>query len=313
MRPVFLLTASEPVLPDPTVFEQVGDTVAQSLFRGGNTTLMSLVSFALSTALIALAVTAGYRVIHRLLSGSQALSKSPQYLRFLLRLTRTVCILLGVLLVLMQFDQMRALAVSLLTGTGVVALCIGLASQEVMANMVSGAFLMLNRPFVIGDQIRIPEKDITGVVENMTLRHTVVRTFENTTMIIPNSMANTVVIENITNAARTFGALEMTVAYDADLTLARQIMARHIAEHPSFLDVRTPEQLAQDVPAVNVLVKEMGDSAITLRAAFWAPNIGAQMSMLSDLRQSVKAEFDRCGIEIPFPQRVIHVKHEKEV
>lgn len=313
MRPVFLLTASEPVLPDPTVFEQVGDTVAQSLFRGGNTTLMSLVSFALSTALIALAVTAGYRVIHRLLSGSQALSKSPQYLRFLLRLTRTVCILLGVLLVLMQFDQMRALAVSLLTGTGVVALCIGLASQEVMANMVSGAFLMLNRPFVIGDRIRIPEKDITGVVENMTLRHTVVRTFENTTMIIPNSMANTVVIENITNAARTFGALEMTVAYDADLTLARQIMARHIAEHPSFLDVRTPEQLAQDVPAVNVLVKEMGDSAITLRAAFWAPNIGAQMSMLSDLRQSVKAEFDRCGIEIPFPQRVIHVKHEKEV
>lgn len=312
MRPVFLLTASEPVLPDPTVFEQVGDTVAQSLFRGGNTTLASLVSFALSTALIALAVTAGYRVIRRLLSGSQALSKSPQYLRFLLRLTRTVCILLGVLLVLMQFDQMRALAVSLLTGTGVVALCIGLASQEVMANMVSGAFLMLNRPFVIGDRIRIPEKDITGVVENMTLRHTVVRTFENTTMIIPNSMANTVVIENITNAARTFGALEMTVAYDADLTLARQIMARHIAEHPSFLDVRTPEQLAQDVPAVNVLVKEMGDSAITLRAAFWAPNIGAQMSMLSDLRQSVKAEFDRCGIEIPFPQRVIHVKHEKE-
>lgn len=312
MRSVFLSAASDPVLPDPTVFEQVGDTVAQSLFRGGNTTLASLVSFALSTALIALVVTAGYRVVRRLLSGSQGLNKSPQYLRFLLRLTRTVCILLGVLLVLMQFDQMRALAVSLLTGTGVVALCIGLASQEVMANMVSGAFLMLNRPFVIGDRIRIPEKDITGVVENMTLRHTVVRTFENTTMIIPNSMANTVVIENITNAARTFGALEMTVAYDADLTLARQIMARHIAEHPSFLDVRTPEQLAQDVPPVNVLVKEMGDSAITLRAAFWAPNIGAQMSMLSDLRQSVKAEFDRCGIEIPFPQRVIHVKHEKE-
>jgi len=277
---------------------------------GGHPVLAQWVFHILVTLCIALGMSIVYRFVSRAIRRSENLGKSEKNQKFLLKLSRTLCTLFAVLLILMQFEQLRTLAVSLLTGTGVVTLCIGLASQEVMANLVSGAFLMINRPFVVGDRISIPEKSITGVVETITLRHTVVRTIDNTAVIIPNSMANSVIIENITEANRARGVLEIGVAYDADLTLAREIMARHIAAHPSFLDTRSPEQIEKGEPPVTVRLTALGDSAVTLTGVFWAADVGARYAMLSDLRLSIKAEFEQKGVEIPFPQQVVHVKQD---
>ena len=277
---------------------------------GGHPILAQWVFHILVTLCIALSMSIVYRFVSRAIHRSENLGKSEVNQKFLLKLSRTLCTLFAVLLILMQFEQLRTLAVSLLTGTGVITLCIGLASQEVMANLVSGMFLMINRPFVVGDRISIPEKSITGVVENITLRHTVVRTIDNTAVIIPNSMANSVIIENITEANRARGVLEIGVAYDADLTLAREIMARHIAAHPSFLDTRTPEQIEANEPPIIVRLTTLGDSAVTLTGIFWAADPATRYAMLSDLRLSIKAEFEEKGIEIPFPQQVVHLKKD---
>ena len=168
----------------------------------------------------------------------------------------------------------------LMAAGGVLAVVGGLASQEALGSIVSGLMILAFKPFVIGDVVRCVDNNISGVIEEITLRHTAIRTYENKRVIVPNSVMNSSIIENADYGdSRVCSFLEIGVTYESDIARAKQLLAEEIARQPDFLDVRTPEQLAAGAPLVQVVVLALAESSVTLRASLWAKDNSTAFSI----------------------------------
>ena len=267
-----------------------------------------VVAKVVSCMIIALVGLIVLKIFSGWVKGRIARGKKQEAMNFIYRSGKALIICLTVVIMLMQFEMFSSAMVSLLAGSGVVAVVAGFASQDALGTRAAGAMLMLTHPFEVGDWIRIPDKGIDGFVETMTIRHTIVRTLTNTRMVIPNSTMNTLVIENLNMTdEKVVNLLEIGVSYNSDIELARRIMAEEVEKHPAFVDTRSEEDKAAGVPAVNVICISLADSSVTLRAPFTSPDAGSGFGALSDLRISVKKRFDEAGVSIPFPQRVVHI------
>ena len=225
--------------------------------------------------------------------------------RLFFRIATAVIYCLGILSAIGQFKTLNSLVTTLLAGSGILAVAVGLAAQDGFSNIVGGVFLTLFRPFNVGDKVVLPAHDITGIVEDISLRHTVIRTIIGTRFIVPNSVMNSSVIENVNfeSEAGISNWIDVSIAYDADATRAKQIMARIIREHPMYY-VRPG---AEDVP-VQVLVRNLGASGMELRAAMRTENLDNSFIACSDVRQQIVAAFAQEGIEIPYDKLDVYMK-----
>lgn len=180
----------------------------------------------------------------------------------------------------------------LMVAGGIVGLAIGFASQSIVGNLVSGLFLIMERPVKIGDTIEIG--GIFGIVEDIRIISTTLRTFDGLYLRIPNE---TVFTSNITNlvayAARRF---EYTVGirYSDDAGKAIEVIKKVIDERP----------LALKNPAPMVFVDELGDNSVDIVVRIWAPT-KEWLEVKTELLWKIKTALEAEGIEIPFPQRVL--------
>lgn len=229
-------------------------------------------------------------------------------------LRRLVCVMLwivGISMILMQFETFQKFAVSLLASSGVIAVILGFAAQEAVGNLVSGIFISIFRPFTIHDRIKIGSDGIDGIVEDISMRHTVIRTFTNSRIVVPNSIINKSVLENVNYSdTKVCNYLDIGISYDADLDSAMQTIRQAAENHPDCLDNRTEEEKLNQTPKVTVRLIDFAESAILLRAYVWSENAAQGFAMLCDLRYTLKKEFDRKGIEIPYPHRTVILKEE---
>ncbi|RNC28632.1 MAG: Small-conductance mechanosensitive channel [Candidatus Dichloromethanomonas elyunquensis] len=215
----------------------------------------------------------------------------------------------GVILIIFQIDYLKTTAVSILASSGIVAVIIGFASQQTFANIVSGLFITLFKPFRIGDRIRFIDKDVLGVVEDITLRHTVLRTIENKHIIIPNNVINNEFIENaniIEEKICTY--FNVRISYDSDIDHAIHIIKEEVTGHHDFYDIRSQEEIHEGAEPVEVKVVGIGETSINIRAWVWAKDSQTGFNMNCDLIKSVKERFDQEGIEIPYPYRTLVFK-----
>lgn len=197
---------------------------------------------------------------------------------------------------------MEQVTKSLLAGAGILAMAVGLASQEALGNIVSGIFIVFAKPFRLGDFIQVDGGSIAGTVTEITLRHTLIRSPDNRMIIIPNSKINSSTITNSTIGDQaTCAFVEVGVSYDTPLPRAIDVMRNEIEKHPSLIDHRTSEEKVSGVPKVIIRVMQLGDSSITLRAWAWAATAGDAFAMKCDLLLCIKERFDEEGIEIPYP------------
>src|SRR5699024_1756771 len=154
---------------------------------------------------------------------------------------------------------------SALAGAGVLALLIGIASQEILANIVGGAFIVIFKPFKINDTVKI--NSIAGQIEDITLRHTIVRNWNNMRVVIPNAKINK---EQITNynlhERKVCEWIEIRVSYDSDIDKALSIMQEEAMSHPYFYDNRTKSEINRGEPPVRAKVLSFGDSSVHVRA-----------------------------------------------
>ena len=195
---------------------------------------------------------------------------------------------------------------TLLTAGGVIAVVAGLAAQEALGSVVSGVMILLFKPFKMGDVVRYVDSDITGTVEEITLHHTAVRTVENKRVIIPNSKMNSAIIENADYAdSRICVFLTVGVSYESDLKKAKELLAAEVARQPSYLDVRTEQQKHDGAPKVTVVVLELADSSVTLRASLWAKDNATAFALKCAVLEGIKQAYDREGIEIAYPHMQI--------
>jgi len=191
---------------------------------------------------------------------------------------------------------------TLLTAGGVIAVVAGLAAQEALGSVVSGVMILLFKPFKMGDVVRYVDSDITGTVEEITLHHTAVRTVENKRVIIPNSKMNSAIIENADYAdSRICVFLTVGVSYESDLKKAKELLAAEVAQQPTYLDVRTEQQKHDGAPKVTVVVLELADSSVTLRASLWAKDNATAFALKCAVLEDIKQTYDREGIEIAYP------------
>ncbi len=214
----------------------------------------------------------------------------------------------GVVLIIYSIPSIRGAATAVFASSGVLAIIIGFASKQAFANIVGGVFIAIFKPFRIGDRLRLVDKNFLGIVEDITLRHTVIRTFENKRIIIPNSVISSETIENenlIDDKVLKFW--EIGVSYNSDVETAKKIIREEVLNHPLFYDNRSDEAVEAGEEAVKIRLVEFKESSMLLRAYVWVRNPGSAFQIGCDLNESVKKRFDAEGVVIPLPGRKIYI------
>ena len=191
----------------------------------------------------------------------------------------------------------------------IAAVAIGFASQAALSNIIAGIFIVIFKPFRVNDRIVIKDT-ISGVVEDITLRHTIIRNFQNRRVIIPNSLISEEVIVNSDLIdQKVCQWIEVGISYDSDIDKAKQIMAEEVEKHPSFIDNRTEEMISEGEPLVKTRLISLGDFSVNLRAWAWAKDQAEGFTLQCEVLESIKKRFDAEGIEIPFPYRTLVFKN----
>lgn len=222
------------------------------------------------------------------------------------RIKRWILCAIALAGILSQFKALEPILSALLASGGVIAVVLGLASQEIASDILSGFMIIAYKPYRLGDFVNVSEHAVKGTVIDITVRHTIIETPEKTQITIPNTIMNKAVIENISNiATQKNNYLFIDIAYDAPMDKAIAIIQEECMAHPNFVDGRSEEEIENNVPAVKVHCIAFKESAIALRASVFSKDNVSGFQMLSDLRMSIKKRFDEEGIEIPFPYRVI--------
>ena len=217
---------------------------------------------------------------------------------------------IGFLSMLNQIPGMQQFSKTMLAGAGILAAAIGFGSQQAISNVVSGIFMVLFKPFRVGDHIDLGGEN-KGTVVDISLRHTTIKNSENRMIIVPNSVLNnqSVINSSIMNEA-TCAFVNVGISYGADINRAIAIMQEEALKHSLLIDNRSKTEKKNDVPQVVVRVVDLGDSAVNLRAWVWAANNDNAFVLKCDLMKSVKERFDKEGIEIPFPYSNVILKKE---
>ena len=248
------------------------------------------------------------RIINRSLERSSKFIKiDPTHFALLRHVISALIYIIGIGVAIYVIPSLRNLSISLFAGAGVLAIVLGFASQKAFSNIISGLFIAIFKPFRVGDVIKFSDR--TGVVEDITLRQTVVRNFENKRFIVPNSIISDQIIENYNiGDEKVCRYVDFGISYDSNINKAMKIMQQEAKKHPEFLDVRTEKEKEEKKPIVAVRVMGFGDSSVNLRAWVWAKDPMTAFRLGTDLNKSIKERFDKSGIEIPFPYRTVVFK-----
>jgi small conductance mechanosensitive channel len=214
------------------------------------------------------------------------------------RLLVAAIYIVGFLLVISRIPTLNSLAVTLLAGAGVAGLAIGFAAQDSLSNVISGIFLAVFHPFRVGDYIDFSGE--YGQIEDLTLRHTTIRTWDGRRIFVPNSiMGNQPIINwSITDPVITW-RINVGIAYTADIDKARDIMLEVAKRHPLVLKNHE----------ITVRVTELGDFAVNMRLGVDVPNRDVAWTTGCEIMESIKKRFDKEGIEIPYPYRNLIIQN----
>jgi len=209
---------------------------------------------------------------------------------------------IGTIYVVHNIPYLNSMSKTLFGAAGILAAVIGFASQKAFSNIVSGLFILIFKPFRVGDIIEISGNK-KGIVEEITLRHTIIKDFEFRRVIIPNSIISdeTIVNSSITDE-KIRKHIEFNISYDSDINLARGIIRNNIRNHPLFIDNRTSEEIARKEDQVSIRLVKWGDYYVTLKAYVWTRNFDDSFNLTCDVLESVKKDFEEKGVEIPFPR-----------
>lgn len=254
------------------------------------------------------------RLIHSYVTSSSLLLKvDPTRYNFLKNASTFIIFSLAAFLIIYSVPELRSLGATLFASAGVVAAVLAFASQQAMSNIISGIFIVIFKPFRVGDIIET-DAGRSGMVEDITLRHTIIKDFQNQRIIIPNTVISgqTIINANISDE-KIKRQMFYSISYDSDIDLAFKIIADEAEKHPLFLDNRSVEEKKEGWPKVKCRVVDFLDSGMKLRADVWAANPPDAFELRCDLNKSVKERFDREGIEIPFPHRTIVFKNDHKV
>ncbi len=207
-------------------------------------------------------------------------------------------IILKILVIVSVASMIGVETTSFVAAIGAAGLAIGLALQGSLANFAGGVLILLFRPFRIGDWIEA--QGVSGTVDSIQIFHTVLRTGDNKTVILPNGNLSNGIITNTNRQPTRKITFDVGIDYDADLKQALKVLT-DMADDPRVL---------QD-PAPQAVVAALGDSSITVSLRVWTKT-GDFGEVSNRFNAEIRDRLRAANIDIPFPQRVIRVVQEQE-
>lgn len=243
-------------------------------------------------------------------TASDKLNIDPTRYKFFRNAASFIIWLVAIAAIVSLIPKLKTLAITLFAGAGILVAIVGFAAQEAFSNIISGVFIVIFKPFRVGDLIKVGELDY-GVVEDITLRHTILINFENKRIIVPNSVIgnHTIINDNIEDS-HVCKFIEVGISYDSSVDLATKIIQEEAVKHPNCFDNRNKKEIKQGMPIVDVRLIRFGDFSVDLRAYVWAKDSMLSYKMHSDINKAIKKRFDAEGIEIPFPYRTLVYKND---
>ncbi|WP_420602778.1 mechanosensitive ion channel family protein [Flagellimonas sp.] len=204
-----------------------------------------------------------------------------------------ISIALKVLLFVVVITQLGVKSSSLVAMVGAAGLAIGLALQGSLANFAGGVLILIFKPFKVGDWISA--QGVEGSVKQISIFSTKLNTFGNQVAIIPNGQLSNGSIINYNQEDTRRDKFDVGIGYGSNIKKAKEILLQICVDNPDILKEPAPE----------VYVGELGDSSVNLTLRFWAKNELFWPAHFYVIEET-KSRFDEAGIEIPFPQRVMH-------
>ena len=211
-----------------------------------------------------------------------------------------------IFILIMAFTVIAALArfgvqtTSIVAVMGAVGFAIGFALQGSLANFAAGVMLLIFRPFRLGDLIEVA--GVLGTVKEIHIFNTEVATLDNVKIIVPNGKIFGDVIKNISGYDTRRIDLVFGIGYASSISKAYEVIQRELKEDRRIL----PD------PAPQIAVSELADSSVNFVVRPWVKT-DDYWDVRFDLTRKIKEKFDDSGIEIPFPQRVVHLSQEAEI
>lgn len=189
----------------------------------------------------------------------------------------------------LRFDAFKTFASTLLTSSSLLVVVLGFAFQTSLEDFICGILISIFKPFNVDDRIFLVNQNISGYIEDITIRHTIIRTFTNSRLIIPNSIMNKEIIENNHMIdSKSSGFLDVMITYDADIEKAKKIMKDLVREHPLTIKDEISE----------VYIRTLNENGVSLRITVTTENIDDNFNVCSDLRGQLIQKFKEEKIEI---------------
>lgn len=204
------------------------------------------------------------------------------------------------LAVVVAADQVGLNVGAALAGLGIFGLAVGFAAQDTLANIIAGFLIFIDRPFQVGDWVRVADQ--YGRVFHITLRTTRIRTRANTYVVIPNKKIIDEVLVNHSKHGSTRVAVPIGIAYKESIPAARQALLAGLAGVPDLLEEPAPE----------VVVMGCGASSVDLEVRVWVDDAELERPVFHRVMERSKLALDAAGIQIPYPHLQLFVDSVEE-
>lgn len=206
---------------------------------------------------------------------------------FLANAMKVIIVSVGIITLLSQYDAFKDVLKSLLTNSAILVAVVGFTLQNSIKNVIAGTLLLSADTFKVGDRVRIPKEDISGEIEELTLRHAKIKLATSERAIVPNYLLNdAVVINNNLDNDETCYALVIPVPINSDIRRAKEIVESIVNAHPDILKNRDS----------SVILTNYQLTSIEIHAMIWTKNIEDSFRVLSELRLEIAEEFLEKGI-----------------
>ena len=196
-------------------------------------------------------------------------------------------VIVGVFVFLYQYESFKDLLKMLMTNSAILVAVVGFTLQNSIKNVIAGTLLLSSETFKVGDRIRIPSEDISGVIEELTLRHTRIKLATSERAIVPNYLLNdSVVINNNLHNEETCYPLVVPVSNTSNIDKAKAIIEEVIQNHPDVIKKDESRTIATNLTT----------TSLELRTMVWTSNMEDSFRVISELRLEIIKQFQEDGI-----------------
>ena len=215
------------------------------------------------------------------------------HLKFFKSLVDVILIIITIYYCLSLFDFTKEMSTVLLQSSTLIIAIATFAAQQALGNVISGFSISITKPYKVGDKVKVVNGSniiAEGIIMDVTIRHTVIRTFDGQSAIVPNNVMDNSVIVNTNYTANVGNFLEVEISYDSNIEKASSIVRKLCIKH----------ELTLNEPKMKVLINRYTSNGIVLKTTVWTETLDDNFQACSDIRREIIDEFAKNNITIPY-------------